>query len=166
MIVAAAVHPEKGSEPGLGWGWVRALAGLHNVHVITGEREGNREAIESRLDHEPVLRKSLSFSFIDRPDPPLSLKHITPIYYHFYRKWHKQAFKEAVRISESAQFDLVHQLNMTGFREPGYLWKMEKPFVWGPVGGTANVPLRFFRDLGISGTIYQALKIVSLWINL
>jgi hypothetical protein len=27
-------------------------------------------------------------------------------------------------------------LNMIGYREPGYLWKLNVPFVWGPMGGT------------------------------
>lgn len=160
LIVAAAVHPDKGSEPGLGWGWVQALAQLHDVHVITGEKEGNRRAIELRLEQDPKYFKSLKFTFIDRENRPGFLNQFTPIYYYRYNQWHKRAYLEAKRLCDSEQFDLVHQLNMTGYREPGYLWKLGKPFVWGPVGGTANVPLRFFRELGVAGTIYQVLKVI------
>jgi len=161
LIVAAAVHPERGSEPGLGWGWVQALSQLHDVHVITGEREGNRTAIEERIEKDPQYYQSLTFSFIPRPYSPGIFRQLTPVYYYYYRKWHQQAFSVARDLCHVNHFDLVHQLNMTGYREPGLLWKLDKPFVWGPVGGTSNVPLRFFRELGVLGSIYQLLKVTA-----
>ena len=43
---------------------------------------------------------------------------------------------------------------MVGYREPGYLWKIEKPFVWGPIGGLENSPWRFLPSLGIKGFMF------------
>jgi Glycosyltransferase len=36
----------------------------------------------------------------------------------------------------------VHFVGPIGYREPGYLWKLDLPYMWGPVGGTKNYPLR------------------------
>jgi glycosyltransferase involved in cell wall biosynthesis len=47
---------------------------------------------------------------------------------------------------------------MTGYREPGFLWKLDLPFVWGPVGGTSNVPLRFASVLGAGPFCYHLAK--------
>ncbi len=158
LAVAAAAHPEKGSEPGLGWGWVEALSKYHDLWVITGEREGNREAIERRFCEIPGLREKLNFHFIPRPDGPRIERLIPLLYYRRYRKWHEQAYLLARRIHRDIHFDLVHQLNMTGYREPGYLWRFDLPFVWGPVGGTANVPLQFAPVLGVQQFLFHTLK--------
>ena len=49
--------------------------------------------------------------------------------------------------------DNVHvkqpKLTMTGFREPGFFWKSPIPFVWGPIGGMSNIPLKYFPKMGI-----------------
>lgn len=159
LVVAAAVHPDKGSEPGLGWGWVQALSRHHDLWVITGEREGNREAIELRLQRNSELGWRIKFFYL----PLVYGRHLPriwpPLYYRMYRQWHQRAFRVARQLEAEVGFDLVHQLNMGGFREPGYLWRLEKPFVWGPVGGTANVPLRFASVLGPREFLYHLAKV-------
>lgn len=160
LVVAASTHPDRGSEPGLGWGWVEALAAHHDLWVITGEREGNREAIERRLLEVPEVAAHVRVYFIPRPDGP-RLERVWPfLYYRRYRHWHARAFELASRLASEVRFDIAHQLNMTGYREPGYLWRMELPFVWGPVGGTANVPLRFAAILGAGPACYHLAKTV------
>ncbi|HME42746.1 MAG TPA: glycosyltransferase [Syntrophorhabdales bacterium] len=159
IIVAAAAHPEKGSEPGLGWGWIEALSKHHDLWVIAGEREGNREAIERRFIEFPDLRERVQIYFIPRPDGPRIEEIVPLLYYRTYRKWHQKAFALATELHKEIGFDLAHQLNMTGYREPGYLWRLDLPFVWGPVGGTANVPLRFASILGMQQFLYHAAKI-------
>jgi len=161
LIVAVAVHPDKGSEPGLGWGWIHALSKHHDLWVITGEREGNREAIARRFAENPDLRELLHIYFIPRPDGPYIEEIVPLLYYRTYRKWHEQAFALARDLHKKIGFDLAHQLNMTGFREPGYLWKLNLPFVWGPVGGTANVPLRFGSILGPREFLYHIAKVIT-----
>ena len=79
--MAAAAHPDRGSEPGLGWGWVEALSTHHDLWVITGEREGNREAIERRLAEVPGLGERLKVFFVPRPDGPWFERVFPPWYY-------------------------------------------------------------------------------------
>ena len=160
LAVAAAAHPDRGSEPGLGWGWVETLAKHHDLWVISGEREGNREAIERRLREVPGLSDRLKVFFVPRPDGPWLERVYPPFYYRLYRQWHLKAFDVARDLAEKIPFDLAHQINMTGYREPGYLWKLDLPFVWGPVGGTQNVPLRFASVLGPGPFLYHLAKVV------
>jgi glycosyltransferase involved in cell wall biosynthesis len=159
LVVAAAVHPDKGSEPGLGWGWIQALSCHHDLWVIAGEREGNREAIELRLQQASRLSRRIKFFYLPLADGPYLARVWPPLYYRMYRRWHQQAFRVACQLESEVGFDLVHQLNMQGYREPGYLWKLDKPFVWGPVGGTANVPLRFASVLGPREFLYHLVKV-------
>ena len=55
-------------------------------------------------------------------------------------------------------FDLAHQVNLCGFREPGDLWKLGVPFVWGPVGGTQNTPPAFLRYGGARMAVREGLR--------
>jgi glycosyltransferase involved in cell wall biosynthesis len=54
-------------------------------------------------------------------------------------------------LAASHKFDLLHHLTMTGYREPGYLWSLPLPFVWGPIGGFVMMPWRFLPSLGPRG---------------
>jgi hypothetical protein len=54
LISAYACNPFRGSEEGVGWGWVTAIARSHDVCVLTADY--HREDIEKALAEDPVLR--------------------------------------------------------------------------------------------------------------
>ena len=139
LISAYACCPNRGSEPGMGWNFVSGLSKFHEVHVIT-EQEKWEVELKKYLKEYPELSKNLRFYFIRKKRGRKIRKIWPPSYYCFYRQWQKEAFKLAIKLDDKENFDLVHQLNMVGYREPGYLWKINKPFVWGPIGGLENSP--------------------------
>ena len=57
-------------------------------------------------------------------------------------------------IIENENFDLIHNLNPIGYREPGYLWKLNLPYIWGPIGGIPNRPSQLFTDLSLKNRIF------------
>ena len=154
LVVAASCNPERGSEPGLGWNWLRLIAGQHEVVAIVGESEGNREAIDRALAADPALASRLRFVFVPWFDEPgegikgLLWQYYQPIYYRAYPRWMEQAYAETERLYCSERFDLAHQLTMIGFREPGFTWRLPIPVVWGSIGGVQNVPWRCLTALG------------------
>jgi glycosyltransferase involved in cell wall biosynthesis len=80
-------------------------------------------------------------------------------FYYYYRRWQKSAYQKALELMERERYDVVHHLNMTGYREPGYLWRLTGvPFVWGPIGGFASVPLRFLPALGLRNALFYSIK--------
>jgi hypothetical protein len=81
-----------------------------------------------------------------------------PSYYWFYKVWQKNAYKLALELDKKENFDLIHQLNMVGYREPGYLWKIDKPFVWGPIGGLENSPWILLPAIGLKGFVFYAAR--------
>ena len=95
------------------------------------------------------------------------------LYYFGYRQWQKEAYKTASLLLKSSSFApgsspgqafrlslfaLVHHLTSINFREPGYLWKLGVPFIWGPTGGTAKLPLKFASDLGFRTQLSENLR--------
>lgn len=153
LISAYACSPYKGSEPGVGWGFVSALSNHHDLWVIV-EEEKFRTDIESYLIKHPDFAQRTRFYFVHKQRNRWLRKLWPPSYYWYYRRWHQDALVLAQKLHSEVKFDLAHQLTMVGFREPGYLWKLDIPFVWGPVGGMGFFPWRFLPVVGVYGALY------------
>jgi len=157
FVSCYACSPRHGSEPGMGWQFVKAISKYHDLWVVTEKVKWETE-IEAELERDPESRERIRFCYIPKKRRRTLRKVWPPSYYWYYRKWQKDAYHLASRLHKQVHFDLVHQLNMVGFREPGYLWKLHVPFVWGPVGGMVQLPWGFLPSLGPSGAIYHAVR--------
>lgn len=156
LVSAYACSPYQGSEPGVGWGFVSGLSDFHELHVIV-EEEKFRKDIELWLSKGGEFKNSVHFYFIKKKRNRKLRALFPPSYYWYYNQWHKDAYELAVELDGEFDFDLLYQSTMVGFREPGYLWKLDKPFSWGPVGGMGLFPLSFYSEVGFKYAIYYAL---------
>ncbi len=152
LVNCYACSPYQGSEPGMGWNFVKCLSLSNELHIITETKF--KTDIEKYFEENPQEREHFHFYFIKRTRYNLLRKIWPPSYYWTYSQWQKNALKEAVKLDEKENFDVVHQLNMAGYREPGYLWKMNKPMVWGPIGGFDNVPWCMLPSMGLYGMVF------------
>lgn len=164
LFNAYACSPYKGSEPGMGWKFVNELSTIAHVHVITEKGEFEEDIKQYFIEH-PEKKQNFHFYYVERgKDNPLLLKLWPPSYYWYYRRWQKKAYELALELDAKENFDIIHQLNMAGYREPGYLWRIDKPFVWGPIGGFDNVPWCMLPSMGLKGFIYYAsYNIINWW---
>jgi glycosyltransferase involved in cell wall biosynthesis len=153
IVSAYACSPFGGSEPGVGWGFVAGLAKHHDLWVIV-EEEKFREDIERYLAADPDFAQRVRFYFIRKERNRWLRKLWPPSYYWYYHRWHQDAYRLALQLHHDVGFDLAHQLTMVGFREPGLLWKLPVPFVWGPIGGMGVFPWRFLPVVGGYGALY------------
>ncbi len=116
LIIAAACHPDKGSEPGVGYPWVKAISKFYDIDVICGEKENNREAILRELESDKELSNSVTFHFITRDDFNSIEKNVIklfyPYYYIKYKQWMKYAYDKALLLCSENEYVLAHQLNM------------------------------------------------------
>lgn len=157
LVNAYAVCPGKGSEPGVGWNWLRAMADAHEIHVITESEFRNQiDAEVKRLG----LESRLHFHYLDIEAfwRERCWNQGDWRFYGAYRAWQKRAFEKAKELVATHSFDLIHQLSMVGYREPGYLWKLDLPFVWGPVGGAGNVPLSLLAGQRLPFIAFNGIK--------
>jgi glycosyltransferase involved in cell wall biosynthesis len=151
LISCYACSPKRGSEPGMGWSFVLGLSKYHEVHVIVEKKKWEQEIKEYLSENK---NENLHFYFIPKIRGKLLRKIWPPSYYWFYKDWQKKVLDLANKLNEKENFDILHQLNMVGYREPGFLWKIDKPFVWGPIGGTENVPWKLFSLFSFYGKIF------------
>lgn len=158
LINAYACSPNMGSEPGMAWNWCVNLAKDCELHIIT---EGEfKDKIEAVL---PTLPQGKNMHFYYNPVSDEIRKMCWNQgdwrFYKYYREWQWKTYTMAKEIIRQHHIDIVHQLNMIGFREPGYLWKIEdKPFVWGPVGGLKQFPSSYLEGAGIKMKLFNRVK--------
>jgi glycosyltransferase involved in cell wall biosynthesis len=168
LVSSFAISPARGSEPGVGWQICSRLAKYHDVTVLCGPGsvgpDGEcfrNEIAEYTKTHGPVPGLTIRFveppllSFLFQRESSLCRR---TVYYIGYAAWQRAVLKVAQQLHRERPFDLIHQLNMTGYREPGYLWKINAPFVWGPVGGAANFPPKYFGSLNKLDAFFYRLR--------
>lgn len=146
LVNAYAISPDRGSEPGMGWNWCIHLAEACELFIIT---EGEfRDEIQRSLKNHPLAER-MHFYYL-----PVSQRIRRMCwnqgdwrFYVHYAGWQRRALDLARLICKEHEIDIIHQLNMVGFREPGFLWKIQGPkFIWGPIGGMALTPVQYFRE--------------------
>lgn len=161
LINAYACSPGMGSEPGMAWNWCVNLAQYCELHIIT---EGEfRDRIEAVL---PTLPHGANMFFYYNPVSDDIRKMCWNQgdwrFYRYYKKWQMATYHLAKQICGKTKIDILHQLNMIGFREPGYLWKLSIeeciPFVWGPIGGLKQFPTQYLKGAGLKMKFFNKLK--------
>lgn len=158
LINAYACSPEMGSEPGMAWNWCVNLAQHCELHIIT---EGEfRDKIETVL---PTLPQGKNMHFYYNPVSEKIRKMCWNQgdwrFYKYYKEWQWKTYVIAKEIIQQHHIDIVHQLNMIGFREPGYLWKIEnRPFVWGPIDAKESFPTPFLKGVNLKTKLFILLK--------
>jgi glycosyltransferase involved in cell wall biosynthesis len=166
LAVAYACNPTKGSESGVGWGWVNAISARHDITVITADY--NATDIEGYLrDREGSTCNNPRFLYVkNRPwhyrpngiwlkieDSPAK-----PVMNLAYQNWLRYGLEEARREIVQNSYDLVHLITYVGWRFPGKFYRLGIPFVWGPIGGMKNTPWRLLPILGLKGALYYGAR--------
>ncbi|NJK97070.1 MAG: hypothetical protein HC905_21015 [Bacteroidales bacterium] len=137
----------------MGWNWITHLANYCKLTVISEksfQQEIEKSLPELKLTHQPV------FHYLDIGERAIKLfwKQGDWRFYKFYHAWQKQALDLARQLYASSRFHLTHQLNLIGYREPGYLWKLPLPHIWGPINGYQQMPWNYLRFLDLTGAFY------------
>ena len=161
LINAYACSPGMGSEPGMAWNWVSNLAKFCKLYIIT---EGEfRDRIEEVV---PTLEQGKNMHFYYNPVSEEIRKMCWNQgdwrFYKYYKEWQWKTYLLAKDICKVEKMDVLHQLNMIGFREPGYLWKLSQengvPFVWGPVDAKDKFPVAYLDGAGLKTKLFMHLK--------
>jgi len=158
LLLAYSCAPNRGSEPGIGWNRALETAKYFDTWVITFDREFADQIRGYMKDQGEI--PGLHLVFVANWYWARSFWRKQNFSYLLYNLWHRRAYKVAQRLHRQIGFDLIHQLTITGFREPGYLWKLDAPFVWGPIGGTSNYPWRFLGEAGLIDALTEGLRSV------
>jgi glycosyltransferase involved in cell wall biosynthesis len=159
LLSAFACHPNKGSEEGIGWNWLKELSREHKIHVIIGSYSDQEKAVKkavSQLDQ----KENIHLTFIPSPESPNG--NASPFslfdFYVSHIKWQKKAFQEAEKILERVDIDIVHHVTYASWLTSGFLYKLPKPFILGPVSGSQKIPWFAYSFLPLKGKISELIR--------
>lgn len=158
LISAYACSPKHGSEPGMGWNWVNQISEHYDTWVLTDEYYAAQ--CRDYMASNGLLKPKLHLIGIERPGGRHRIYGYFWLHYLTQNLWQRKAFKVARKLHAREHFDLIHQLNMIGYREPGYLWQLDKkePYIWGPIGGHVQMPAAFLLFLDFKDRVVYGLR--------
>ena len=163
IVSCFSCSPSRGSEPGMGWGYLSAVARHHEIWALVDGCEFGDELRKYKIDHIDEM-KNVHFIFVPCRPHPILRRLWPPSYYWFYNLWHRRAFRIAKRLHSEIGFDAAWKLSMVTFREPGYLWKLPIPFIWGPVGALGSTGWRMLPLMGVRGMLeFTARNLINWW---
>ena len=170
LINSYTCCPDMGSEPGMGWNWIVSLANHCELHVITeGEYQPQIETWMAQPEHrEQAEKMHFYWNPVSEEIRRMCWNQGDWRFYKYYKDWQQKTAEIAREICQKEQIDILHQLNMIGFREPGYLWQISQetgvPFVWGPIGGLKLFPMAFAKGGGMKMRAFLSLKnFLNIW---
>jgi len=157
LLSAYACAPGQGSDPEIGWNWMRQLARNHEVWVVT--RATKRLSIEQGLIGKPSL--NAHFVYVDLPKPLRFWKNWPGAIYVYYYLWQGLAYFKARKLHRQVGFDLGQHVTFGMYWMPSFLCLLPVPFIWGPVGGGESTPPRFRSGLQLRGRIYELIRTLA-----
>lgn len=160
LVLAYLVSPNKGSEYSVAWNYISYMSTKNKLTVLygaSGDEMGDCKEMENYIQTNPIPNVRLIPIYPNKLANILNWpnKHNVLVYtfYYAYRIWHKQAYKVSIELVKNEHFDLIHYVGMIGYREPGYLWKLNLPYVWGPVSGANNAPCQLMKHMPFIGKV-------------
>jgi glycosyltransferase involved in cell wall biosynthesis len=158
LLSAYACEPGKGSEPGIGWNWMRVISRFADVRVIT--RESNRVAIEQ--SPERAALPNVHFHYFDLPRWARFWKKGNRGLQFYYYLWQLGIYRLVRKLHRQFKFDVVHHVTFGTCWFPSPLAFLSVPFIWGPVGGGECAPSSFWRSYSLRGKVHELVRTLGL----
>lgn len=127
----------------MAWNIVRALDQKFRLIVVTHPR--NRAGIEKFISASPeAADMQVQFEYYE--PAPLARALLPPGTLLQKYQWHWSVVSFIRR--RNLQFDVAHHLGFPCSWCPSFLWRLNKPFIWGPVGYPPRIPSPYLRPYG------------------
>lgn len=152
LLSAFSCHPNRGSEPGVGWNWLKELSKKNEIWLLYYDGEGQKEAV---MEAVSILPQKDNIHLL-----PLSVPKFIQnnFYYVRYEIWQKKAYSLVKDLIKNQHFDLIHHVTIAAWWNCGYLWKLNIPFIFGPISGFQMVPLSAIGFLQIPDVMKEMLR--------
>lgn len=160
LISAYACRPNMGSEPAVGWNWVIEYSKLCDIVVLTNFT--NKVYIENYLKEHTSELKTVKFVYV-KPNMKVDLwykewERMERLYYFF---WQHTALKVAKKMCAEEHFDFVQHITYVSCVMPTYMYKLDIPFIYGPVSGGESIPAGIHYPFGTKEKIIETIRKIT-----
>jgi len=157
LVFAYACEPGRGSEPGAGWGLVRALHAFADCVVLVGP------------EHIPAIRRwerqhsQCGLSFVEVPEWRWTISEPRHRFTRFvvYLDWLRRAHALGKTLHRQQPFDLVYHATYSAYWLPTPAVRYGVPSIWGPVGGAVVTPRALWNFLGWRGVVVELIDRIA-----
>jgi glycosyltransferase involved in cell wall biosynthesis len=162
LVFAYAGEPGRGSEPGTGWGVIRAVAEFADCVVLVGPEH------TSAIHRWIAAHADPATTFLEVPEPRGSsvAKRHRVSWFMLYLHWLGRAYRVGRELHKASPFNAIYHATYSTYWLPSPATLFDVPSVWGPVGGAVTTPFSLWPALGwrgIPGEIldWVAVRVVS-----
>jgi glycosyltransferase involved in cell wall biosynthesis len=173
LIKAHEISPIRGSECSNGWNFVEEISKKIKLTVVHAETNQFGTINYKNEIRNVKLNNNVEFISVEQPFITRLLAKLNSllsrtrqgtgfsiIYFIGVFFWELKVYK-FLKKTDLDKYDLIHNLNHISYREPSFLWKLNKPFVWGPTSGVGNIPLAFIKDFSFKFKIIITIRNIS-----
>jgi glycosyltransferase involved in cell wall biosynthesis len=154
LLSAYACCPGRGSEPGYGWNYLLQYAKVFEKVILVTSLQ-DHEAVREKLRELGIVNITLK---VVRMRFGLDRLHYMPvggIHLH-YLLWLKEAL--AVIQSLPDRIDFAHHLTYGSLQFGSPLYKLDCPFIFGPVGGGQRTNTIFYPLMGAKARFFERVR--------
>jgi glycosyltransferase involved in cell wall biosynthesis len=138
IVTSHDPHPSRGSEPGKGFAWTKALSKFYEIHLICGSWSADVCKQSGQCD-------DWVFHPLDvKAEPGHGIR-----YYRFYHQWCRELIPKCLEVIQSVQPIGLHHPTLGSFRMFPDYFKLGIPYTLGPLGGGETAPFRLLRDAAL-----------------
>jgi glycosyltransferase involved in cell wall biosynthesis len=160
LLIAYKIREGAGSEDGSGYHIAAELV-RRGCDITLISRENNVELLRDDPNFKEVTLVGVdvpkALGFFKRGGRGIIL---------YYYIWQVVVGRRALGIARETRFDIVHQLNFHTDWAPHFLWRLDRPVVWGPIAHHRFTPRSFFPSgdrLGFAREIVRAAVKRAFW---
>lgn len=154
-----------GSEHAVGWNLVSRLVRDHPILLITQDNQ-YKEAVEAGVKSLQLEGFHIEVFFVRHGATTDGRKNNLRLWYYItYAAYQRRVLLLAKTLMKTYRIVATHHLTIVGFREPGFLWSLGVPFIWGPVGGLVYAPRILLSNLSLKMQIFQSIRNFITWIQ-
>jgi glycosyltransferase involved in cell wall biosynthesis len=160
LISAIACDPYGGSESLHGWQACRSLASLGELWLLVSAE--HRAGVEKGRANG-LIPEGMHFHFIGEDKGYLENRMLARVQsWARYIAFNRSILPVARELHERIGFDLSHHVTYSTWRVGSPLWRLGIPFIWGPISGTEEFPLRQFGGmLSPSAKAFECARILG-----
>jgi glycosyltransferase involved in cell wall biosynthesis len=157
LVFAYACEPGRGSEPGAGWGLVRAISTFADCTVLVAPEH------ISAIRRWQASTSDTNIEFVEVPERwfvrPSNRHRLTR--FVLYMAWLRRARAIGAALHRERRFDATWHATYSTYWLPTPAVQFGVPTVWGPVGGAVTTPWRLWPVLGWRGLATELFEDVS-----
>lgn len=169
LAIAYACEPCRGSEPGVGWNWIRQASMMEDVSISVVTRANNKKVIEDYILKNPdVNNGKLDFYYYDLPQKILQHKHGDKNIKLFYTLWQMGVLMYIKKHIQLDEYDIIWDFNFGSLALPDFVYMLKKKYIIGPVSTKESIPKTYIKNYSLKKRVkygIQQFVRVHLWLN-